>query len=616
MNLSAGYQLEATLHDGARSTLLRARRLSDNRPVVLKVPKADYLDRRRVLELRREYAIMRALAEEYVVRALEVEEFPDRIVLVLEDFGGVSLKHLLVARCKLGPGEFFDYALKLAKALGEIHRRNIIHKDIKPHNIIVNTSSGVVKLADFANASSIAHEGGAASSSPRLSGTLAYMAPEQTGRMNLGVDYRADYYALGATFYEMLVGARPFTTQEPLELVHAHLAKLPPAPHEVDPTVPLALSQLVMKLLAKSPEDRYQSAQGLMADLLECRRRLDNGLPVSFELGRADRQRLFHLPKRLYDRSAPVAFLLDAYERTATGERALVLVSGRAGVGKTSVIDELHPRILTSRGRFTGGKCEQLIRGTPFAPFAQAMASLVQQLLAERVEVGEWARRIHASLGTNVTVLAEAVPEVQHLLGEQPAPEPLPTTESRHRLHFVLQRFLQLFTEGGRPLVIFLDDLQWADSATLSFLQSLVCSAEVRHLLLIGTYRDQEVSAGHPLSLLMGELEAAAPAQVRQLHLSELGPEDVTAMVGESLRTDLETARPLARMVHAKTGGNPLFVKEFLRFLHVNGLLTFDESSPGWSWELQRIEQHPLPENVVELMVGGLRALPPRVVDT
>ncbi|SES71222.1 trifunctional serine/threonine-protein kinase/ATP-binding protein/sensor histidine kinase [Stigmatella erecta] len=610
MSLLAGYQLEATLHDGARSTLLRARRLRDDCPVILKVPKSDYLDRRRVLELRREYAIMRMLPAEHVVRALGVEEFPDRVVLILEDFGGMSLKHVLVEHRKLAAAEFLGYALKLAVALDEIHRRNIIHKDIKPHNVIVNTASGLLKLADFSSASSIAHEDGAASSSPDTSGTLAYMAPEQTGRMSLGIDYRADYYALGATFYEMLVGSRPFTTQDPLELVHAHLAKTPPAPHEVEPAVPRALSQLVMKLLAKSPEDRYQSARGLMADLEECQRRLrDNGILESFELGRVDRQRAFHLPQRVYGRSSQVASLLDAYEGIVTGKRALVLVTGWAGVGKTSVINELNPHILASRGRFIGGKCDQLIRGTPFAPFVQAIAALIQQLLAERAEAGEWARRIHESLGANVAVLAEAVPEVQHLLGAQPAPTPLLTTESRNRLHFVLQRFLQVFAGAGRPLVLFLDDLQWADSATLSFLQGLALSEEFGHLLLVGTYRDHEVSAGHPLSIMLGELEAAH-APVQRIHLPALEPDDVAAMLCESLGTDLETTRPLARLVQAKTSGNPLFIKEFLRFLHANHLLTFDERSLAWSWELARIEDHPLPDNVAELMTGGIRALP------
>jgi predicted ATPase/signal transduction histidine kinase/tRNA A-37 threonylcarbamoyl transferase component Bud32 len=614
MNLLAGYRLEATLHDGARSTLLRAWRMKDDRSVILKVPKSDYLDRRRVLELRREYALMRALPAEYVVCALEVEEFPDRVVLVLEDFGGVSLKHLLVERRRFGADEFLDYALKLAAALDALHRGNIIHKDIKPHNVIVNPASGVLKLGDFASASSIAHEEGVVSRGASTNGTLAYMAPEQTGRMSLGVDCRADYYALGVTFYEMLVGSRPFTTQDPLELVHAHLARTPPAPHEVEPSVPRALSALVMKLLAKSPEDRYQSARGLMADLAECRRRLRDGAWDGFEPGRADRQRTFHLPRRVYGRSAQVAFLLDTYERVAAGEGALVLVSGGAGVGKTSVIHELHPRLLASRGRFIGGKCDQLMRGTPFAPFVQAIASLVQQLLAEPAEAGAWARCIHESLGANVAVLAEAVPEVRQLLGEQPAPAPLPTTESRNRLHFVLQRFLQAFAGAEHPLVVFLDDLQWADSATLSFLQGLARSTEFGHLLLLGTYRDHEVGAGHPLSLMVGELEAA-DAPVRRLHLPALERDDVAAMVAESLGTDLETTWPLARLVHARTGGNPLFIKEFLRFLHTHRLLTFDEHSLAWSWELSRIERHALPDDVVALMTDGLRALPPEATE-
>ncbi len=617
MTLIAGYHLLATLHDGSRSTLLRARRRSDDSPVVLKIPKSDYLDRHRVLELRREYAIMRTLPGERVVRALEVEEFPDRVVLVLEDFGGTSLKHLLAERRRLPAGEFLDCALKVVEALDTVHRRNIIHKDIKPHNIIVNPASGVVKLGDFSSASSIANEEGAASSSPAISGTLAYMAPEQTGRMSLGIDFRADFYALGATFYEMLVGARPFSsTQDPLELIHAHLAKTPPAPHEVEPSVPLVLSRLVMKLLAKSREDRYQSARGLLADLAECQRRLREDQPLdAFELGRSDRQRAFHLPQRVYGRSPQLDFLLSGYERVVAGERALVMVSGRAGVGKSALISELQPRILVTRGRFIGGKCDQLHRSTPFAPFAQAVTALIRELLSQPAEAGEWALRVQESLGTNVAVLAEAIPEVQLLLGEQPPPAPLPATESRNRLHFTLQRFLQLFAGVGHPLVLFLDDLQWADSATLSLLQHLARCAELSHLLMIGTYRDHEVSAGHPLFLMLGELEAVR-IEVRRLHLSPLEPEDVAAMVGEALGTDMEKARPLARLVHAKTGGNPLFIKEFLRFLHAQRLLTFDEDSSSWSWDPQRIEHHALPDNVVELMADGLRALRSEAVET
>lgn len=607
----AGYTLHEQLHSSHRSTLFRATRLRDQCPVILKLTGSDYLDRRRTLEIRREYAIARRVEGDGIVRVLGLEKFHDRAALVLEDFGGTSLRHLLDERGPLDVTTFLDFAVRISAALGHIHHHGVIHKDIKPHNIIVNPSTGVLKITDFSLSVGLSLESVPPEIPTHLTGTLAYMAPEQTGRMNRGVDYRADFYALGATFFELLTDRRVFTTNAPLELLHAHVAQVPRSPRDLNPEVPERLAAIVLKLLAKDPEDRYQSTWGLLTDLEECQRQLrEGGALSSLPLGLSDQPHQFRPPQGLYGRDSDVALLTGTYARAAVGRGQLLLISGSAGIGKSSLVNELYRATAASRGRVAMGKCDQLHRSEPFDAVHQALQHLVRQTLGEgEAETARMRERLQEVLGANTTVLAEAVPDTRALVGEQPPPAPLPSSESRNRLALVLARTLQAFATPERPLALFLDDLQWTDSATLTLLQTLARDSSTRHLLLVGAYRDSEVSTTHPLTLALDELRASGTSW-EQLHLGPLGLEEVARMVREVTAAEAGRELELARLIHSRTGGNPFFVKAFLRFLHGQELLHFDPRSRRWEWDLTRIESQGLPDDVVALMVAESRRLP------
>ncbi|WNG18850.1 AAA family ATPase [Cystobacter fuscus] len=607
----AGYSLQEQLHSSHRSTIFRAIRLRDQCPVILKLTSSDYLDRRRTQELRREYAIARRVEGEGVVQVLALEQFPDRAALVLEDFGGTSLRHLLDERGPLPVTTFLDFAVRISAALGHIHQHGVIHKDIKPHNIIVNPATGVLKITDFSLAVALALETIPPELPTHLTGTLAYMAPEQTGRMNRGVDSRADFYALGATFFELLTGRRVFSTMAPLELLHAHIAQVPPSPRDFNPEVPELLAAIVLKLLAKAPEDRYQSTWGLIADLEACQHQLrEGGSFPPFVLGLSDRPHRYHPPQGLYGRDSEVAVLTGTYACAAAGRGQLLLVSGPAGIGKSSLVNELYRVTAASRGRVAIGKCDQLLRSEPFDAVHQALQHLVRQTLGEgEAETAVMRERLQQVLGANTSVLVEAVPDTRALVGEQPASPPLSASESRNRLTLVLARTLQAFATPERPLAVFLDDLQWTDSATLSLLRTLARDSSTQYLLLVGAYRDTEVSTEHPLTLALDELRAAGTPW-EQLPLMPLGFADVARMVRETTAAEAGRTLELARLIHSRTGGNPFSVKAFLRLLHEQGLLHFDPRSRRWQWDLARIETQGIPEDVAELMVAESLRLP------
>ncbi len=611
----AGYTFHETLHESTRSMLIRATRLRDACPVILKLPGADYLDRRRTLEIHREHAIARRVEGDGIIRVLGIEELSDRVALVLEDFGGRSLRHLLDERGALDVETFLDYALRISVALGHIHRRGVIHKDIKPQNIIANPETGVLKIADFSISVAISVETVNPESPTYLTGTLAYMAPEQTGRMNRGVDYRADFYALGATFFELLTNHRPFESETPLELLHAHVAQVPPSPRKVDPSIPEPIADIVLKLLSKDPAARYQSAWGLVSDLEECRRLLRTKEPLTpFPLGTQDRTVQFRLPQGLYGRAADVELLVAAHARAVAGRGELLLISGSAGIGKSSLVNELHRVTAASRGRFTSGKCDQLHRGVPFDAVHQALRQLVRQTLAEgEAEKEQTRQKLDEALGVNASVLVEAVPETRALLGAQPPSAPLPAAESRNRLNRVLAQALQSFATAERPLVLFLDDLQWADVATLSLLQALARDPDCRHLLPVGAFRDTEVSASHALALVLDELRATG-TPIHEIRLTPLGPEEVARMVREATGVDTGRALEFGQLIHARTGGNPFSIREFLRFLYDQELIRYDTRTSRWEWDLAQIEAREIPSDVAGLMADELRRLPQETV--
>jgi predicted ATPase/signal transduction histidine kinase/tRNA A-37 threonylcarbamoyl transferase component Bud32 len=605
----SSYTLQRAIHEGAHTRVYAGVTQSGEQPVVVKLLKAEYPSLEEITRLKHEFSILDGLDSLEIIKALALEPYQNGLALVLEDFGGIALSDYLGQR-PLSSDEFLAIALQLTAALATLHQSQIVHKDINPRNILIHPASGQVKLIDFDIASRLSRENPTASRPTLLEGTLAYLSPEQTGRMNRTIDYRADFYSLGVTFYEMLTGQLPFPTNDPLELVHCHIAKTPVAPDQLRPELPIALADLVMKLLEKTAEDRYQSALGLKVDLDRCQQQLwESGAIAPFPIGQLDCFSQFLIPQTLYGRENEVATLLAAFEQVSAGAVALMLVSGYSGIGKTSLVQEVHKPIARQRGYFIAGKFDQFKRNSPYASLTQAFQELMRQLLTESDDrVAQWKAKLLAALGTNGQIVVEVIPEVERIIGPQPAVPPLGASEAQNRFNRVFQQFIGVFSQPEHPLVIFLDDLQWADLPSLKLIELLVTNPESQYLLLLGAYRDNEVSLAHPLMHTLEQMQAAG-ATVRNLVLQPLEQPEVNQLVADTLHTSAAQAQSLAQLIFKKTQGNPFFVTQILKSLHQDGLLWFDFDQGQWCWDEAVLQSVEITENVVELMVNQIQKL-------
>ncbi|MBI3786442.1 MAG: AAA family ATPase [Deltaproteobacteria bacterium] len=607
-----GYKPLDVIHQGPRRAVLRALSLKDQRSVIVKMLVGEYPSQRELARLRHECELVQRAAGEDAAQVCELREEGNGLALILEDIGGAAMSKLLAER-RMDLDRFFDIALQLTRALGKIHQRQIIHKDINPSNIVLNLQTGELRIIDFGIASLLSREDPQVGSPGMIEGTLAYISPEQTGRMNRAIDWRTDFYSLGATFYQMLTGRLPFETPDAMELVHCHIARTPPAPHDVDATVPPMLSCIVLKLLAKTAEERYGSASGLAADLEECRRQWRAHRKIElFVPGKHDINDRFQIPQKLYGRETEVAALMSAFDRVSDGATELMLVCGYAGIGKSALVNEIHKPVVAKRGYFVSGKCDQLQRNVPFASVLMAMNELVRQLLTESDEqLAAWRDRLRRALGPNGQVVADVIPDLQLVIGPQPPVPDLPPGPSQNRFNLVFQQFIGVFTSAEHPLVIFLDDLQWSDSASLALLEVLLADLETRWLLLIGAYRDSEVGPDHPLRVTLDKLAARA-TPFSEVALTPLDLPTVTDLVCDTLHSDGARGGELAELVLQKTAGTPFFVSEFLKTLHEDGHLRFEPGSGRWTWELERLRSLQMTDNVVDLMAQKLRKLPAR----
>ena len=563
-----------------------------------------------VERLKHEYALKAELDAEWAARPVALTHYNDRMTLVLEDPGGAPLDRLLGH--PLDVSHFLAIAISVAGKLRQMHERGLVHKDIKPANILVNAASGDVWLTGFGIASRLPRERQAPGLPELIAGTLAYMAPEQTGRMNRSIDARSDLYALGVTLYQMLTGSLPFTAADPMEWVHCHIARKPIPPSERLETVPAAVSALILKLLAKTAEERYQTAAGLERDLRCClaawkdQRRID-----AFPLGKRDMSDRLLIPEKLYGREREIETLLAAFDRVVTrGRRELVLVSGYSGIGKSAVVNELHKALLPARGLFASGKFDQYKRDIPYATLAQAFQGLIRPLLGKSdAELAGWRDALREALGPNGGLMISVIPELKLLIGEQPPVPELPPQQAQSRLQLVFGRFIGVFARPEHPLTLFLDDLQWLDAATLDLLADLLTEADVQRLLVIGAYRDNEVDSDHPLIRKLDAIRKAG-AFVQEISLAPLARADLGRLIADTLGCAPRRAAPLARLVHEKTAGNPFFVIQFISALAEEGLLRFDHDAARWRWELDLIHAKGYTDNVVDLMVGKLTRLP------
>jgi PAS domain S-box-containing protein len=603
------YALEALRKD-EEFVLYRGRSQGDASQILVLSPVAEHPTPESVRRLEHECSLREALDPAWSARPIAMARHSDRTVLELEDPGGVPLDQLLGDPLDLAP--LLRLAVGLSAAIDHLHERGIIHKDIKPANVLVNPVTGQCWLRGFGIASRLPRERQSLEPPEFVAGTLAYMAPEQTGRINRSIDSRSDLYSLGVTLYEMSTGSLPFMASDPMDWVHCHIARQPVPPGERSKNVPPTVSAIIMKLLAKTAEERYQTAAGVQRDLRRClaewetQRRIDE-----FPLGEYDTPDRLLIPEKLYGRAREIDTLLASFDRVvASGAPELVLVSGYSGIGKSSVVNELHKMLVLPHGLFASGKFDQYKRDIPYSTLAQAFQGVIRPLLGKSdAELSHWREALQEALGLNGQLIVDLVPELALILGRQtPLPE-LSPQDAQRRFQLVLRRFIGVFARPEHPLALFLDDLQWLDAATLDLLEDLLTQPDLQHLLLIGAYRDNEVNASHPL---MRKLEAVlrAGALVQEITLAPLAHEDLEGLIADSLRCAPEHAAPLALLVHEKTGGNPFFAIQFISALAEEGLLTFDHGMARWSWDLARIHAKGYTDNVVDLMVGKLNRLP------
>ncbi|YAF99109.1 MAG: PAS domain S-box protein (plasmid) [Nodularia sp. CChRGM 3473] len=627
-----GIAIQDKIYESSNSLVYRGIR-EDGVASVVKILKQDYPSPAELTRYRQEYKITRSLNLEGVVKAYSQQDYQRTLVIILEDFGGESLEQWMHKRpdifCPMPLSTFLGLAIALTDILGRIHTANIIHKDINPGNIVLNLDTGVVKIIDFGIATQFNRTNPTFKSPHVLEGTLAYLSPEQTGRMNRMLDYRTDFYSLGVTFYELLTGQLPFPTQDILELVHCHIAKPPIPLHKLNATIPKPISGIILKLMAKNAEDRYQSAWGIKADLERCAGQLaEMGQINAMSLGLQDVSEQFCIPQKLYGREAQTKALLAAFDRVARKETfgeicqlesgienaqfnvELMLVAGYAGVGKTALVQELYKPITAKHGYFISGKFDQFRRNIPYSAIVDALQKLVQQLLGEPDEqVQQWRSRLLSALGSNGQIIIDVIPEVEFIIGKQlPVPE-VGATEAQNRFNLTFQRFVRAFCAKEHPLVVFLDDLQWVDSATLKLIELILLDEQTQSLFLIGAYRDHEVSPTHSLILMLESLRNQG-AVLQEIILTPLTLEPLSQLIAETLHRNPDTVRSLAQVVLRKTEGNPFFVGEFLKLLHSENLLTFDAQQLSWQWNLTEIEAQDITDNVVELLLRQLQKLP------
>ncbi|HSF75986.1 MAG TPA: serine/threonine-protein kinase PknK, partial [Microcoleus sp.] len=611
MNTLPGYQITEVVQLGVKSIIYRAVRESDRASVIIKTLQSEYPTIEQITRLKHEYEISSNLKIKGIIKPYSLEKYKNSFALILEDCGGQALSHHVAGKT-MTLQKFLLLAIQVAQTLAELHQNQIIHKNIKPSNIIITPDFKQLKITNFSRAIRLSREVHQNRNTTLLEGTLAYISPEQKGRMNQDIDYQTDLYSLGITFYEMLTGQLPFNSTDSLELIHSNIAVTPVSPHQRNNQVPQIVSSIVMKLLAKNAEDRYQSAFGVKADLENCLTQLlTTGKIENFIPGTIDKSGQFLIPQKLYGRTQEVADLMASFERVSFGKTEMVLVSGYSGIGKTSFVSEIHKPIVRQRGYFIAGKFDQFKRDIPYVAITQAFESLMQQLLTKSSDdLAMWKEKLLSRLGKNGEIIIDVVPSVELIIGSQHAVLQLGAAETQNRFNRLFKEFLNVFAQAEHPLVLFLDDLQWADLASLKLIQELVTDLDTSYFLLIGAYRDNEVNSTHPLVQTVERIQQTGAA-VHHIILPCLELNSVTQLVGDTLGNETQNFKPLAELIFNKTGGNPFFLTQLLLTMHSEKLLAFNFTVGAWQWDITEIEAAGIVDySLVELVARSLQQLP------
>jgi len=603
------YVLSELVCEDGGLMVYRGCRCRDRLPVIIKAIEKGSSGSMGIIKLMHEYEICQNLDLKGVVKPIGLEQDGTYMILVLEGVGTVSLRNYI--QCQSGQSvnlyNFLEIAILLTEILGQLHESGIYHRDLKPENIFIDTSQAKVYITGFGSAVLYTVEDRKQLHNLNTSGTPEYMAPELTGRLNIGADHRSDLYSLGVIFYEILTHRLPLEADNHTELIYAHISKKPLPPDRVDPAIPMVISHIIMKLLEKSAEERYQSAYGLLWDLKECQGRLmEMGCIDSFSIGRWDSLACCRLPHTLYGRDEERLVLEDAFKRACEGKGETIFVSGCPGIGKTMLVNEVIRSVVLEKGYFITGKFDQLAQNKPYASFATAFGDLTRHLMTEsREELLRWKKRIMNALGRRGSVVTEVIPELEHIIGKQPPVDGLPPKEAENRFFMVFRDFIGIFARKGRPLVLFLDDLQWADYSSLRLLKYLVMNADIPYMLIIGAYRENEVDDGHPLTKILKEIN-----HKQHVSLMPMNFEQTMEYIADAIHTKKERTAALSAVLHRKTGGNPFFLGQLLMLIHNEKLLYFDIQAGRWKWKLRALKKMEPGEDVLEILLRKIRRLP------
>ena len=601
------YNLVTKLYESNRSLIYRADTQTDQN-VVIKILNTKYPDPNEIKNFLYEYEITKHLFEvDGVIKVYQFIETSKIKAIVMEDINGISFNHY-IKKNTIDIKQMLDFSIKIVKILQEIHKKKIIHKDIKPHNILLNPQTNSIRIIDFSSSTQLTKENISLSTiSETLEGSINYISPEQTGRMNRFVDYRTDFYSLGVTFYEMFTGNLPFKSDDPIEVLHCHLAKNPLPLHKINNQIPPTISNIVLKLMAKNAEDRYQSEYGLIFDLNTALDKLNASDPCEFLIGTKDIPTEFRIPEKIYGREEEKKLLIDIFQNVSRGNKEIVYISGSSGIGKSFLINELQKPITLQNGTFISGKFDQFKRDTPYSAIIQAFTELIKIILTESEDkIQRWKEKILDAVDTNGQILINIIPILESLIGKQPILPNITSDTLQNRFNVVFQNFIKVFFSKYYSIVLFIDDLQWADSASLNLLETTLTDQSIKHFLFIGSYRDNEGTNTHPFALMLKKLQKEN-IDYKEIKLKNLKMDHINQLLSESLYTSLENTLELAKIINQKTDGNPFFVMEFLKTLNEEKFLKFENDN--WEWNISKIKNAGITDNVVELMASKIKKL-------
>jgi predicted ATPase/signal transduction histidine kinase len=606
----SGYHITEKIYDSTRTLIYRGQRQIDDQAVIIKCIKNESPTFQELLKFSHQYMIAKNLEMDEIIHPYCLEPCHNGLALVMEDIGAISLSEYIKSH-PLTIEEFFEIALAIIQIIEKLHQNRVIHKEIKPQNLLIHPTTYQIKLIDFSISSLLSRENQTIQNPNILEGTLVYTSPEQTGRMNRSIDYRTDFYSLGVTFYELLTEQWPFQSDDPMTLIYAHLVQEPLLPIDINPDIPEMVNDIIVKLMAKRAEYRYQSAFGIKQDLEICQLQWQQNSDIpSFELGQRDISDRFTIPEKLYGRETEIEMLLAAFDRVSKGSSEMMLVTGFSGIGKTNLVHELHKPIIRQRGYFMNGKFEPLKHNIPFSALVQAFQALIHQLINEsQQQVQAWKTQLLQALGHHGQVIIEVIPALERIIGPQPSVPELEGLAAKNRFNLLFEKFINVLATAEHPLVIFLDDLQWIDSASLKLIKLLMSQTQNHALLIIGAYRNNEVNAAHPLILGLDDIRQSK-AVINQITLKPLSKKALNQLIADTLTCPLEQAEPLTASVLQKTQGNPFFTNQFLKFLHEEELISYDIDRDYWQYDISKINNLSISDDIVEFLSTQLRKWP------